>query len=66
MSGHGIWVRLLKRISGASVIAGVLLAIPDYDSGAVLRYKNAIIAFAFVVSLGKILYDTLFYDRYSS
>ena len=39
-------------------------AIPDPGDGEILHYKNAAVAFAFVVSLGKLLYDTFFFDRY--
>jgi len=47
-------------------VAGVLMSLPDYDPDSILRYKNAAVAFAFVIILGKLLYDTLFYDRYNS
>ena len=56
--------RFVQRLGTISVIAGVLFAIPDSGEGEILQYKNAIVAFALVVSLGKLLYDTFFFDRY--
>ena len=56
--------RFVQRLGTMSVITGVLIAIPDSGAGEILRYKNAVVAFAFVVSLGKLLYDTFFFDRY--
>ncbi len=58
------WRRFLRRVATLCVVTGVLLAIPDSDTGDILRYKNALVAFAFVISLGKLLYDTFFFDRY--
>jgi uncharacterized membrane protein len=57
-------IRFVRRIGTLSVVTGVLIAIPDPGTGDVLHYKNAVVAFAFVVSLGKLLYDTFFFDRY--
>jgi hypothetical protein len=56
--------RFVKRLGTLSVVTGVLIAIPDPGIGEILHYKNAVVAFAFVVSLGKLLYDTFFFDRY--
>ncbi len=58
------WTRFFRRLASLCVVAGVLVAIPDADSGDILHYKNALVAFAFVISLGKLLYDTFFFDRY--
>jgi hypothetical protein len=57
--------RFAGRLAGLSLIAGVLLALPDSEMDGPLRYKNAAIALIFVLTLGKLLYDTFFYDRYS-
>ena len=57
-------IRFVRRIGTLSVVTGVLIAIPDPGAGDMLHYKNAVVAFAFVVSLGKLLYDTFFFDRY--
>ena len=56
--------RFVQRLGTLCVVTGVLIAIPDPGAGEILRYKNAVVAFAFVVSLGKLLYDTFFFDRY--
>jgi hypothetical protein len=56
--------RFVQRLGTMSLIAGVLFAIPDTSSDEILRYKNAVVAFTLVVSLGKLLYDTFFFDRY--
>ena len=56
--------RFLIRLSTICVVAGVLLALPDLETDSILRYKNAAVAFAFIIALGKILYDTFFYDRF--
>jgi len=58
------FARFVQRLGKLSVVAGVLFAIPDPTAGEVLHYKNAVVAFAFVVSLGKLLFDTFFFDRY--
>lgn len=56
--------RFLRRLSTLCVICGVLAAIPDPGTGDILQYKNAVVAFAFVVSVGKLLFDTFFFDHY--
>ena len=56
--------RFVMRLSAISMVSGVLLALPDFDTDSILRYKNAAVAFAFVIALGKLLFDTFFYDRY--
>lgn len=59
--------RFVQRLSTLCVVSGVLIAIPDpAGTGEILHYKNAVVAFAFVVLLGKLLYDTFFFDRYHS
>ena len=58
--------RFVQRLSTLCVVSGVLIAIPDPGTGEILHYKNAVVAFAFVVLLGKLLYDTFFFDRYRS
>ena len=54
-----------RRIAGLLIVSGVVLSLPDIASDGILRYKNAITAFAFVLLLGKFLYDTFFFDRTS-
>lgn len=58
-------IRFVRRLGTMSLVTGVLIAIPDPGTGEILHYKNAVVAFAFVVSLGKLLYDTFFFDRYT-
>lgn len=58
--------RFLRRLSTLCVVSGVLFAIPNPGTGEILHYKNAVVAFAFVVSLGKLLFDTFFFDHYTS
>ena len=52
-----------RRLSGLFLVLGVVLSLPDLASDGPLRYKNAAAAFAFVLMLGKLLYDTFFFDR---
>ena len=56
--------RFAIRLAGLSLIAGAVLALPDIETDGPLRYKNAATALVFVISLGKLLYDTFFFDRY--
>lgn len=55
---------LLVRFAVVFVAAGLLLSLPDSDAGDVLRYKNAVVVFFAIVAMGKILYDTFFYERF--
>ena len=52
-----------RRFAGLLIVSGVILSIPDAASDGILRYKNSITAFAFVLLLGKYLYDTFFFER---
>ncbi len=54
---------LARRFAGLLIVSGVILSIPDAASDGILRYKNSITAFAFVLLLGKFLYDTFFFER---
>ena len=59
------WRRLLR---GSMLILtfGVLLLLAPLPMlpAAVLTYRQALVVFGIVVALGKLLYDTLFYDHY--
>jgi len=55
---------LLVRFTVYCLVAGILWGVPEPPSESILRYKNSCVAFLFIVALGKLLYDTLFYDRY--
>ena len=52
-----------RRLSGLFIVLGVVLSLPDIATDGPLRYKNAAAAFAFVLMLGKLLYDTFFFER---
>ena len=52
-----------RRLSGLFLVVGVILSLPDLATDGPLRYKNAAAAFAFVLLLGKLLYDTFFFER---
>lgn len=56
--------RFCIRLAWLLITAGVLLALPEPPSDDILHFKNALIALGFVIALGKLLFDTLFYDRY--
>ena len=55
---------LAMRIMFLSALAGGIVALPDLDPDSILRYKNAVVAFLFVIGLGKLLFDTFFFDHY--
>lgn len=54
----------LVRLSVIFIVTGALLFLPAPLDGDVLHYKNALVALVSVISIGKLLLDTLFYDRY--
>lgn len=53
----------LVRLAAMLIAAGVLLCLPDAGSTELITYKNAIVSFLLVISLGKLLLDTFFFDR---
>jgi len=55
---------LLYRISILILIAWFLVLLPSPTEAIPLRLKNGLVGICAVLGLGKILYDTLFYDRY--
>lgn len=52
------------RLAVILLVAGLLLILPDSPNGDVLRYKNAVVVLAAIVVVGKLLYDTFFYERF--
>ncbi len=52
------------RLAVIMIGAGVLMAVPEPQTDDVLRYKNAVVVLVSVILAGKLLFDTLFYDRY--
>ena len=56
--------RFLYRCS-LIVLAGWSLALlPSPSESVPLRLKNGLVGMAVVLGIGKLLYDTLFYDRF--
>jgi hypothetical protein len=55
---------LLYRISILILIAWLFALLPSPSEAVPLRLKNGLVGICAVLGLGKILYDTLFYDRY--
>lgn len=61
----GRWRCLLRGVMLTLVIGGILLYIPlPMLPASVLGYRQTLVTFGVVVVLGKLLYDTLFYDHY--
>ncbi|HZO88934.1 MAG TPA: hypothetical protein VFB38_11405 [Chthonomonadaceae bacterium] len=56
--------RFFVRLSLILIGAGVVISLPDPDTGDVVRAKNAIVALVSVILIGVLLFDTFFYDRY--
>ena len=52
------------RLAAILLVTGLLLALPDSPTGDILRYKNAVVVFVAIVAVGKLLYDTFFYERF--
>lgn len=59
------WRNLLRGAVLTLAIGAFLLFIPlPMLSASVLSYRQALVVFGVVIALGKLLYDTLFYDHY--
>jgi hypothetical protein len=59
------WRRLLRASLLVLAGGGFLLWVPlPMLPLSVLNYREAVVVFGVVVALGKLLYDTLFYDHY--
>jgi len=56
--------RFLYRLSVLIIIAWAVWLLPSPSEAVPLRLKNGLVGIFAVLGLGKILYDTLFYDRY--
>jgi hypothetical protein len=57
--------RFLYRLSLLLIVAWTLTLLPSPTRAVPLRLKNGLIGIMTVLYIGKMLYDTLFYDRYS-
>lgn len=54
----------LYRLSVVITVAWALSLLPSPTETMPLRLKNGIVGVATLLYIGKMLYDTLFYDRY--
>lgn len=65
MTTSSRWRRLLRAVLLLLAIGAVLLFVPlPMLPASVLGYRQTLVIFGIVVALGKLLYDTLFYDHY--
>ena len=55
---------LFVRLAVVCLGAALLMALPESPADDVLRYKNAVVAFVSVILMGKMLFDTFFYERF--
>jgi len=55
---------LLLRLALLALIVWVLLMLPSPTERMPVRLKNGIVVALGILGIGKILYDTLYYDRY--
>ena len=59
------WRKLLRASLLILAIGGVLMFIPlPALPASILTYRQVLVVFGIVVALGKLLYDTLFYDHF--
>ena len=59
------WRRLMRGCVVVLAIGGLLLFVPlPMLPASVLTYRQVLVLFGVVVALGKLLYDTFFYDHY--
>jgi hypothetical protein len=54
----------LYRLSVVITVAWALSLLPSPTESVPLRLKNGIVGIVALLYVGKMLYDTLFYDRY--
>lgn len=65
MTGARRWRNLLRGVVLTLATGAFLLFIPlPMLPASVLGYRQALVVFGVVIALGKLLYDTLFYDHY--
>ncbi len=57
--------RFLYKCSLSVVVFWILALLPSPSEAIPLRLKNGIVGVVAVLYIGKLLYDSLFYDRYA-
>ncbi len=62
--GGDALVRLARRLAAPALILLVVAILPDGGRLGPVRAKQAALTFLTVAGLGKILYDTNYYDHY--
>jgi hypothetical protein len=63
-AGGHLLVRLLQRLAELAALLLILAFMPWGGPLGPMRVKHAVLAFLAVVGLGKILFDTFYYDRF--
>ena len=56
--------RFMFNVSVLVVVAWLVALLPSPSESIPLRLKNGLIGIGVVLYIGKMLYDTLFFDRY--
>lgn len=62
----GVIVRLARRLATLAVVLLAVAFVPDGGQLGPVRAKQAALTVLTVAGVGKILYDTLFYDRFQA
>ncbi|MBM3496355.1 MAG: hypothetical protein FJX72_18835 [Armatimonadetes bacterium] len=60
----GLVVRLVRRLAALAVLLLAVAMLPDGGLLGPVRAKQAALTFLTVAGLGKILYDTFYYDHF--
>lgn len=62
--GGDFVLRLARRLATLAVVLLAVALLPDGGRLGPVRAKQAALTFLTVAGIGKILYDTLYYDRF--
>jgi hypothetical protein len=57
-------LRLFRRLTGLALLLLVIALLPDGGQMGPVRAKQAALSLITVAGIGKILYDTFYYDRF--
>ncbi|NLH99494.1 MAG: hypothetical protein GX446_08360 [Chthonomonadales bacterium] len=57
-------LRLLRRVASLAILVLAIGLAPDGNQMGPVRAKQAAMTFLTIAGIGKILYDTLYYDRF--